>query len=67
MFDDVQLGWLAGDEYRRAAEEAEEAERDEADQDRQPPPAEPSARIGGLPAEVLTGRWTDDDPPGLGR
>jgi hypothetical protein len=54
MFDETQLGWLAGDDYEVAA-----AMRAEADPDR---PDEVSPRMD-LLGELLAGRWSDDDPP----
>lgn len=56
MWDDVQRGWLDGDDYRRAAEAAGVVELPD---DRTPP--------GLLPERVSTGRWEDDDPIGIGR
>lgn len=56
MWDDVQRGWLDGDDYRRAAEAARVVELPD---DRTPP--------GLLPERVFTGRWEDDDPIGAPR
>lgn len=57
MFDDVQRGWLDGDDYRLAAEAAGVVEL----------PDDGRPRPGPLPERVSTGRWEDDDPPGASR
>ncbi|HEY9389761.1 MAG TPA: hypothetical protein VIR27_08335 [Mycobacteriales bacterium] len=61
MFDEVQRGWLAGDDYRRAVERHGVREL--------PDDGEPEREIepGPLPPEVSSGRWVDDDPPGCPR
>lgn len=55
MFDEVHEGWLAGDDYRRAAEAAGVVEL---------PDGEGPQPAGGLPEQVSSGRWEDADPPG---
>lgn len=57
MFDDVQRGWLDSDDYHVAAEAAGVVELPD---DELPGP-------GLLPKQVSTGRWEDNDPPGVGR
>ena len=69
VFDSVQSGWLAGDDYRRAAEAAGVVEL--------PDPTEPaesveSAESSGepmadMPDDLFDGRWEDADPPGCPR
>ncbi|HEX5497137.1 MAG TPA: hypothetical protein VFX70_21450 [Mycobacteriales bacterium] len=53
MFDEVHLGWLAGDDYRRAG----------AVEDRGSARFSPDKSAGSVLDELLTGRWVDDDPP----
>lgn len=51
MYDDEQAGWLAGDDYGRAAALREEE-----------PDQTPD-----LPDVVRSGRWEDPNPPGAPR
>ncbi|HEY9392329.1 MAG TPA: hypothetical protein VIR27_21460 [Mycobacteriales bacterium] len=79
MFDHVQLGWLAGDDYRAAAEAAGVVElpdnsepNDPTDDPPTDTPADPSwdGRCGTgrrVLDDLLTGGWTDDDPGSVGR
>lgn len=57
MWDEVQRGWLDGDDHRRAAEAAGVVELPD---DGTPPP-------GRLPTQVATGRWKNNNPSGVGR
>lgn len=57
MFDEVQRGWLDGDDYVRAAEAAGVVEL----------PDDGTLPPGPLPTQVSTGRWEDDNPPGVPR
>ena len=64
MFDSEQLGLLAGDEYRRAAASRD---TDQSGSDQQEPTGQPRPEDPGpvnLPADLLGGRFDDDDPPG---
>jgi hypothetical protein len=69
VFDEVQCGWLAGDDYRRAVERHGVLELpDDGEPEPEPEPeAEPGPLPGPLPPEVSSGRWVDDDPPGCPR
>lgn len=59
MFDDVQRGWLDGDDYVVAAEAAGVVELPESgDED---PPDRPPGTARTVPDVVLTGRWEDAD------
>lgn len=61
MFDDEQLGFLAGDEYQRAAAIREEAkQRDQVPEVRDP-------LVAALGRDMLGGRWTDDNPGSVGK
>lgn len=62
MFDAEQLGFLAGDEYQRAAELRDE-EGYRAACERHGVTELPRP----LPERVSTGRWEDGNPPGVGR
>lgn len=64
LFDAEQLGFLAGDEYRRAADLRDE-EGYRAACERHGVTELPGS--GPLPEHVSTGRWEDDDPIGVGR
>ncbi|HEY9390274.1 MAG TPA: hypothetical protein VIR27_10980 [Mycobacteriales bacterium] len=62
MFDSVQAGWLAGDDYRAAVEAAGVVELPHpGDNDPQDEEVEPQ----GLPADLLGGRFEDPRPPGI--
>ncbi|HEY9475919.1 MAG TPA: hypothetical protein VIS06_18965 [Mycobacteriales bacterium] len=68
MFDDEQLGFLAGDEYRRAAASRDTDERvgtDQQGQTGEPKPDGVGTRdlLADL-ADLVGGRFEDDDPPG---
>lgn len=63
MYDDVQVGWLAGDDYRVAAESAGVVELPDTS-DGDPPLPESGARD--LPPGLLGGRFEDPCPPGIG-
>ena len=65
MFDEVQRGWLAGDDYRRAVER--HGVRELPDDGEPEPEVGTEPGPGPLPAEVSSGRWVDDDPPGCPR
>lgn len=72
MFDDIQAGWLAGDDYQRAADAREADYRKAADaagvielpgkyvaRAVTPPPQAPQRWD-----VIMTGRWEDGNPPG---
>lgn len=62
MFDSVQAGWLAGDDYRAAVEAAGVVELpDPGDNDSQDEEVEPRD----LSAGLLGGRFEDPRPPGI--
>lgn len=66
MCDDEQAGFLAGDEYQRAAgrdtdERVEVGESRLDGPDEQEPPVDLPVD---LPMELVSGRFEDDDPPG---
>ena len=64
MFDAEQLGFLAGAEYRWAADlRNEEGYRVACERHGVTELPGP----GPLPEQVSTGRWEDNDPPGVGR
>jgi len=63
MFDDVQQGWLGGDDYARAVEAAGVVELPEPGEPESAETPEPDP----LPESVSTGRWEDADPPGYPR
>lgn len=55
MYDDEQAGWLAGDDYERAAALREEEREQESDYAHD------------LPHRFRSGRWEDSNPPGAPR
>ncbi|HEY9474556.1 MAG TPA: hypothetical protein VIS06_11995 [Mycobacteriales bacterium] len=78
MFDEVQMGWLAGDDYARAVEAAGVVELPMSDESRLPEPEESDKSTEAdescpVYRDVLDElvrdrcRWEDDNPPGVGR
>lgn len=73
MYDDVQLGWLAGDDYERVESprgqhepaEVDEGEPtdDEAYPNAQAAQAGPCPRATEIPDDLYRRRRADDDPP----
>ncbi|HEX5495706.1 MAG TPA: hypothetical protein VFX70_14135 [Mycobacteriales bacterium] len=63
MFDQVQRGWLDGDDYRVAVEAAGVVELPGASDPADCPDGTADAGLG----ELLASRWEDSDPPGVGR
>lgn len=61
MYDEVQRGWLAGDDYEQAAEAAGVVELPES--------GEPSPTHRNVVDDLVRDRcrWEDDNPPGLGQ
>ena len=72
MFDEVQMGWLAGDDYERAVEAAGVVElpmSDESQSDGSTEPDESCPVYRDVLDELVRDRcrWEDDNPPGVSR
>ena len=72
MFDEVQMGWLAGDDYARAVEAAGVVElpmSDESQSDGSTEADESCPVYRDVLDELVRDRcrWEDDNPPGVGR
>lgn len=70
MFDDVQLGWLSGDDYGAAAEAAgvvELPDELQPDEPAEAPPPGPCPTADRVLDDLLTQQWTDRDPGSVGK
>ena len=74
MFDDVHAGWLAGDDYERAAQRREADYRRAVDQagfTELPNDTEPASDAGTPIFDSMTrrlqGGWVDDNPGEVGK
>ncbi|HEY9475652.1 MAG TPA: hypothetical protein VIS06_17605 [Mycobacteriales bacterium] len=69
MFDEVQMGWLAGDDYERAVEAAGVVELPMSDESRLPESDQSCPVSRDVLDELVRDRcrWEDDNPPGVGR